>query len=459
MKLSSRLALIFGLLGVVIIATIAGLSWFLAAGEIRGSVDDDLLDEASVMDSVLSGQQEIPQEVREMIASPEMRELLGSDESGFQAFGDQNQALTPGPFAADPGAVQRIADGADRFFLNAEEDGESYRLYVIAPDSVDDGRGRLDGVAALVLYRRNTVQEATLSNLAVQLLIGSLAGVVLVFGAGWFIGRRLGQPLVTLTEGAERLAALEDLPGRIEISRGDEIGQLAGSFNRVLAALEVGREQQQRLVMDASHELRTPLTALMMRIEFLSAHADLDATKRTQMLAEAQQDVEQLAALVSEIVDLAATVQEGEEGQVATRLGDIVEDVAGRRRASSGRSIVVDADDHVAVVRPTMIRRAVQNLLDNAIKYSPDSGEITIISRDGRIEVRDQGPGIAPEDADHVFDRFFRAPKARSRPGNGIGLAIVKQVADAHGGDVWARNNPDGGAAVGFEVTPEPALS
>jgi two-component system sensor histidine kinase MprB len=99
-----------------------------------------------------------------------------------------------------------------------------------------------------------------------------------------------------------------------------------------------------------------------------------------------------------------------------------------------------------------MIRRAVQNLVDNAIKYSPAPTVITVTSHGGAIEVLDDGPGIAPDDAAHVFDRFYRSPKARTRPGNGIGLAIVQRVAEAHGGEVWVGSTPSGGARVGFSV-------
>ena len=117
--------------------------------------------------------------------------------------------------------------------------------------------------------------------------------------------------------------------------------------------------------------------------------------------------------------------------------------------------IHIEADDTSGVVYPGMIRRAVQNLVDNAVKYAPDE-PVTIEVLEGRITVADRGAGIPDEDLDHVFDRFFRSPKARSRPGNGIGLAIVKQVADIHAGDVWAENAADGGARVGFSVTTDP---
>ena len=138
-------------------------------------------------------------------------------------------------------------------------------------------------------------------------------------------------------------------------------------------------------------------------------------------------------------------------GRKPIELDELVNEVGAQAALSAGRSISVDADDTVATVRPTMVRRALRNLLDNALKYGGD-GEIVVRTRGGAIEVHDSGNGIALEDRAHVFDRFFRSPKARNRPGNGIGLAIVEQVADAHHGSVWVGTSERGGAVVGFSV-------
>ena len=147
-----------------------------------------------------------------------------------------------------------------------------------------------------------------------------------------------------------------------------------------------------------------------------------------------------------------------DEEVVTIPLGALGETVAERTRRTSGRTITVDADDSVATVRERMMHRAVSNLIDNAIKYSPDDAPVSVVVRGGRIEVTDRGEGIASDDLDLVFDRFYRSPKARTRPGNGIGLAIVQRVADLHGGEVWARNNDDDvGATVGFSVSMAPA--
>ena len=131
--------------------------------------------------------------------------------------------------------------------------------------------------------------------------------------------------------------------------------------------------------------------------------------------------------------------------------------MAERIRRSTGRVIRVQASPAPdLLIRDQMVRRAVSNLLDNAVKYSPAAEPILVLVEGARIEVRDHGEGIPDADLPHVFDRFFRSPEARTRPGNGIGLAIVDRVAELHGGRTWARNAADGtGAIVGFSVTPD----
>lgn len=263
----------------------------------------------------------------------------------------------------------------------------------------------------------------------------------------------MSKPIVEVTEAARELAVRQDLPSRIEVDRTDEVGELADSFNQMLAALELSRDQQRRLVADASHELRTPLTSLRLKIELLDSTPDLAAEQRQGLLGGAAAELERLTHLVTELVDLATDPTMADEPVAVVPLAEVIDGVVEEVRRTSGRTIQVVADDSTASIRNRMVRRAVSNLVDNARKYSPDDAEITVRLDRGRIEVRDRGEGIPADDLDLVFDRFYRSPTARTRPGNGIGLAIVQRVAEVHGGEVWARNNDDGpGATVGFSV-------
>jgi two-component system sensor histidine kinase MprB len=239
------------------------------------------------------------------------------------------------------------------------------------------------------------------------------------------------------------------------VERNDELGRLAASFNAMLHALSESRDQQQRLVTDASHELRTPLTSLRTNIEVLSRITEMDPDDRSRLLADLNIEMAELTNLVGELVDLATAPGGTDEEQRDVRLDEIALQAVDRARFRSGQHIEVDAEPTVVHARPVQLERAVTNVLHNACKWNPaGDGAIQVSVRRGRYEVRDHGPGIEPDDLPYVFDRFYRAPAARSTPGSGLGLAITKQVVESNGGRVWASAAPDGGAVVGFELPP-----
>jgi two-component system sensor histidine kinase MprB len=196
--------------------------------------------------------------------------------------------------------------------------------------------------------------------------------------------------------------------------------------------------------------LRTPLTSLRTNIEVLARVSDMPATDRAELLADARQELEELSALVAELVDLAADAPP--EPSVAVRLDEVVGEAVERFHRRSGREVVLAAEETPLEGKPGRLARAVANLLDNAGKFSPPETPVEVTLRGGRLEVRDHGPGFAAADLPRVFERFFRAVGARSTPGSGLGLAIVQQVAEEHGGRAFAANAEGGGAVVGFEV-------
>ena len=308
----------------------------------------------------------------------------------------------------------------------------------------------LDGAAAVQVARDVTETDVVLSGLRMRLfLIGGSA--VLVAGAvAWFMSRGAVRPVARLTEAAEHVAATRDLEVPIEVDRRDEIGRLAESFNTMLSALASSRAQQRRLVADAGHELRTPLTSLRTNIDLLSRASELPAADRAEALADARLELEELSALVAELLDLAADAPP--EASVELRLDEIVGEVVERFRRRTGREVTLEAAPTPAAGKPIGLARAVSNLLDNAHKWSPPGGKIEVRVEGGRVEVRDHGSGIDPADLPRVFERFFRSAAARGTPGSGLGLAIVQQTAEEHGGRAFAANAPGGGALVGFEI-------
>ncbi|MBI5156396.1 MAG: HAMP domain-containing histidine kinase [Acidimicrobiia bacterium] len=320
-------------------------------------------------------------------------------------------------------------------------DGTDYRMLT----------RRLPPLAALQVARDLTEAQSILGALRNRLLLLGLAGVLLAGVAGWLLAGRAVRPVRDLTAAAEAVSVPGGLDMPIPVKRSDEIGRLAAAFNAMLARLEASRVSQQRLITDASHELRTPLTSLRTNIELL-ARGTVPDSEREAMLADLTAEVIELGALVTELVDL-ATVGRDEEAPVEVDLAMIVADAVARATRRATQTIDVAATSLATVVRPAAVTRAVSNLLDNAIKWSPPDGKITVTLDTTGLAVADRGPGIAAADLPFVFQRFFRSTAARSLPGSGLGLAIVAAVAEDHGWSPFARNRAGGGAEVGFHFT------
>ena len=282
------------------------------------------------------------------------------------------------------------------------------------------------------------------------LLVGGVAVVLAAF-AGWFAARGLTKSLSALTEAASEVSSTGRLDIDVAAGGRDEVGRLGMAFSTMLNALNRSREDQRRLVQDAGHELRTPLTSLRTNVDVLRRHGDLPAEMRAKVLDDLDIEVAELSSLVEEVVAVGSG-RSPDEPSIEVRIADVVESAAGRVGRRTGRTIDITADNSVVLAQRSSLDRAITNLLDNAAKFDNSAAPIEISVANGRVAVRDHGPGIAPEDLDLVFDRFYRAVAARSQPGSGLGLSIVAEVAAAHGGTTFAANHPERGAIVGFEL-------
>ena len=282
------------------------------------------------------------------------------------------------------------------------------------------------------------------------LLVGSIAVGFAAF-AGWFAARGLTRSLRQLTDAAAEVSTTGRLDIDVNANGRDEVGRLGRAFSSMLGALSRSREEQRRLVQDAGHELRTPLTSLRTNVDVLRRHSDLPAEVRTKVLDDLDVEVAELSSLVEEVVAVGSGRISDEPARPVS-LAEAVEAAVERVGRRTGRTINVDTDSAVVVAQRSLLERAITNLLDNAAKFDRSGGPISISARQGRIAVRDHGPGIAEADLAHVFDRFFRAVTARSQPGSGLGLSIVTEVAAAHGGSTFAENHPEGGAVVGLRL-------
>jgi two-component system sensor histidine kinase MprB len=279
-----------------------------------------------------------------------------------------------------------------------------------------------------------------------RILAGVVAGgAALGIALGAVVARSALSPVRRFTERTEALTHDPDPSHRLDAHGRDELARLAASFNTTLDSLERSIDQQRSLVADASHELRTPLASVRTNVQVLARARDMPADERAALLRETEDQLAELSALVGDVVDLARGA-ERDEPREEVRLDELVRGVVERMPARNGVRFETDLQPTTIHGMPAAISRATTNLLDNAVKWSPPGGVVTVRVNDGELRVMDSGPGFDPHDLPHVFNRFYRADSARGMPGSGLGLAIVKQIAESHGGKARARNARGGGA-------------
>ena len=336
-----------------------------------------------------------------------------------------------------PGAIAVASGSAAAYFFDTTLEGSHLRVYV-APAAQ---RG-----SALEVWGPLDPIERALAETRIRLAIVALGGVLLAAALGTLVARAALTPVQRLTSVVEEVARTRDLSRRVAARGKDELSRLAASFNEMLGALEVSLRQQRQLVADASHELRTPLTSLRTNLELLARGHPTDAVERQAVLTDLVAQMERLSTLVADLIDLARD-EETSLPVEDVRLDEVVEDaLAGVRGRYPGVVFTMSGGPTSIQGVRSRVSRAVTNLLDNAGKWSPAGGVVEVSVAEGEVSVRDHGPGVAPEDAPHVFDRFWRATNARGMPGSGLGLSIVKDVAEKHGGSVTLEPASGGGA-------------
>jgi two-component system sensor histidine kinase MprB len=351
------------------------------------------------------------------------------------------QGDLPVPVDADDRAV---AAGRRKGLVRDTRTGDLHLRVLTAP---------VAGGGAIQIARSLGNVDATLARLRIVLALLCAAGTMLAAALGRIFGRQVIQPVTDLTAAAEHIIQTEDLGRRIDVPGDDEVGRMAQRFNTMLDTLEGSRRAldesvhaQRQLVADASHELRTPVTALRTNIEVLLAEGELPDDDRRRLLEDVREETEELSALITDVIELARgdePLSGVEEVQLDALVAEAVHRASRRRPQAQFRA---ELEPTVVEGLPDRLGRAVDNLLDNAVKYSPDAAPIEIRLRAGALTVRDHGPGIPAADRPHVFDRFYRGSGARGRPGSGLGLAIVRQVAETHGGSITVDEAPGGGS-------------
>jgi two-component system sensor histidine kinase MprB len=435
----------------VAVIGVAVIVYFAVRAELRGEVDDSLQDRAGALAGPPGGapgpgppafnRRLRPERIPAPPPGPGAR--FGGAEGFVQFVSPGGKVARPpsesSSLPVDGRARSTAAAGSGRYLSDAHVRGTHVRVLTVGAGP----RG-----AVQVARPLNEVDHA-LRRVLLVLALAVAGGIALAAALGAAVARAALAPIARFTGRTEALSESLDLSQRLEVPGKDELARLAHSFNTTLDALERAVEAQRHLVADASHELRTPIASLRANIQVLEQAEELPAEEQESLRGDILDELDELTALVGDVVELARGAQP-EEALDDVRLDRVVEDLVERARRRAGGEVSFQVNAAPTVVRgaPERITRAVSNLIDNARKWSPTGGTVEVGLEDGVLTVRDHGPGFAEEDLPHVFERFFRADDARGMPGSGLGLSIVRQAAEAHGGWAEAANAPDGGAVV-----------
>ncbi|MDA8216447.1 MAG: heavy metal sensor histidine kinase [Dehalococcoidales bacterium] len=344
----------------------------------------------------------------------------------------------------------RASHGESSLRSVSASSGQGWRVLVVPVQ--ENGRA----VAVLEVGLPEQELEAALRHLLLLMGLGIPATLVLAAGGGLFLAHRALSPIDRITKLARQIGA-EDLSRRVgAVSGDDEVGRLAETFDAMLARLEGAFRRERRFTADASHELRTPMAVIASQVD-VTLERSRSAKEYQEALRVVGREAERVGRLVSDLLTLArADSGEMELEREALALDELADAVVAQLRPlADARGVhlgVGRAEPTVVVGDETRLMQLLFNLVDNAIKYTPPGGEVTVSveRRDGgaALMVTDTGIGIPPEHLPHLFERFYRVDKARSRSegGAGLGLAICDWIARAHDGRIEIVSNPGRGS-------------
>jgi heavy metal sensor kinase len=323
--------------------------------------------------------------------------------------------------------------------LGARTRGGRRELAVRGPDAT-----------LIVVGRELWAERAALRSLALTVSGAGLLALALSLAGGWFLAGRALAPIARIDRTARQMAEGK-LDARIPVDRTEsELGQVALALNTAFDRLDAERERQRRFTADASHELRTPLTTVLAQLDWaLSRQRSSDEYQESMAMCR------RAAARMRGVVEGLLTLARADAGELPlaraeVRADRLLEEVAGMLRPladARGVSFEIRSEPLTIQVDPDRFRDVVTNLVTNAVQYSREDGKVQMSARavNGAVEfqVVDDGPGIAPEDLPHVFERFYRGDKTRSADGGaGLGLAIARWVVERHGGRISVASRP-----------------
>jgi two-component system, OmpR family, sensor kinase len=363
---------------------------------------------------------------------------------------DRSESLGRGVLPVDADTRRALADDGTHYTTVTVQGG---RLRVYALALVLDGRP----VGALQVARPLAPLESAQGRLLQALAAVDALLLLVAAGGGWALARGALRPIAAVTGTADAIARSGDLGRRVPVDDAtDEVGALAATFNRMLDRVEAALTAQRRFVADASHELRTPLTTLRVNLATLRRRDGTRPAEEVEILDDLDGELERLSRLVGGLLALARADAGQPLELTPLALDDVVRDVARAcARQARDRGLIFEEGPPLWVLGSAdHLQQVVRNLVENALKYTPPGGHVWLAVQDvaggAELTVRDDGAGIRPEDLPHVFERFYRAPAARSSPGAGLGLSIAEWIVRAHGGRIGVESAP--GVGTTFRV-------
>lgn len=441
LSIKTRVTIYFTLMMVLIVSLVLGVVLIAGRGVISDTAEGTLLDV-----------------VHDEIDDVDMDEgYLDLDELDFYRHNVYVQVYgADGSFLG--GAGTRSFDGSEEFrngeIRQVTVDGEAYLVYDLLLQ-VDGGEVWLRGLTAV----DNDFSAARVITILALIILPAIVVVAAVIG--WLIARHAFKPVRQITDTVDAINDGTDLTARIGLHRGrDEIHRLAATFDRMFDRLERSFDSEKRFASDASHELRTPVAIILAECEYAHQNAQTVEDYR-ESLEVVERQGRRMSTIINQLLNITrmdqGTQQISRERADFSELVDVVTDETVR---AGGKSLNVRkniAPDVHADVDVGLMSRLVQNLVENACKYTPEGGSVTVTltSEDGRLalSVSDTGIGIAKRDLPHIWERFWQADSSRGvDKGSGLGLAMVKQIADAHGGKLEVESEPGAGSTFTFRM-------
>jgi two-component system, OmpR family, sensor histidine kinase MprB len=424
----------------IVVAAVSSVLYVFYAASVHSRVDATLVDAAEQAASIT---QHLKQSAGDSGSIPDFDRPVTVGSVELQLFLGPVAVGQPTQFGPLSSRDVAVSEGAPPYFADADDGGHQFRIYTAA----------MPGPSAAGLVRTSRAADAddgTLRNAALLLAGLTIAAAGVTYGAARLAAGRILRPIAELTATAEHITQTGDLTARLRSTRpndnatNDEVGRLGSSFDTMLTALNESVTAQRQLVADASHELRTPLTSLTTNLDLLEDGAGLADPQAPALVRAAREQAGELNQLITDLLDL-ARYHESAPHRETVRL-DVLTDQAVHRLRQRVPCAVIDAELRPCLVHvdPAAVDHAVSNLIDNAIKWSLPGMAVSVVVENGRVSVSDHGPGIAHEDLPHIFERFYRAPDARGKPGAGLGLAIVGSVAQANEGSVEVQTGAGG---------------